>query len=162
MLQTERKEEYEDPPGQRPPLWEGLARERGNGCYWQLFCHLDTVEDLARVIHLTMEEVGGFLVPGLFRADVSPHAAPRIDLNGAIRLIRGRVTPLVKAGTAGGTPRPWLNASRPQLSAQVGHHPQHAHSFRCCARGRIVGHPCASFRCGDYARQLTGLMEVVR
>lgn len=149
MLQTEQKEEYEDPPGQRPPhLWEGLIRGRWNGCCWQLSCYLD-VEDFARVIHLATEEVGGFLIPGLFRADVSLHSATRIDLDGAIRLIRGRVTPLV-------------SELSPQLGAQVGHHPQRASPFRYYARARIAGYPCAQFSCVDTAHQLTGIMEVVR
>ncbi len=82
MLQTERKEEYEDPPGQRPPQqWEDLSGERGNNCRRQWSCHLNTVEELARVIHLTPEEVGGLLVPGLFRVRVTGHPAQfsRVD-----------------------------------------------------------------------------------
>lgn len=174
MAQTERKEEHEDPPGQRPPHpWEDLPWERWNDWRWQLSHPLNTAEDFARVIHLIPEEVEGLSAPGLFRVNVPPYFATLMDPDEPPCSIRRQVIPTVGE-------LPPFEAEMTDSLAEDAHSPvlglvhrypdrvlmlittRCASYCRCGTRIRMVGDPHAQSSSADYERQLAYMMEVVR
>jgi hypothetical protein len=96
VVQTETKEEHEDPPGQKPPHpWEDLPWEGWNDWRWQLSHRLNTAEDFALLIRLTPEEVTSLSAFGRFRVDVTPYFATLIDPDEPTCPIRRQVIPTV-------------------------------------------------------------------
>ena len=71
---TEVKNDVDEPPGQRrPPFpWQEVPLEQWNDWRWQLRHRLNTAEELARLIHLSQEELTALSAPGHFRAEITP------------------------------------------------------------------------------------------
>jgi lysine 2,3-aminomutase len=166
MVQRETKEEYEDPPGQRPPHpWEDLPWERWNDWRWQLSHRLNTAEDFARVIRLTPEEEAGLSACGHFRVDVTPYFATLMDPEEPTCPIRRQIVPTVHELLP-------FEAEMADSLAEDAHSPtsglvhrypdrvlmlvttQCASYCRYCTRSRMVGDPHAQFSSADYERQL--------
>jgi lysine 2,3-aminomutase len=87
--------ELEEPPGlETPPHpWEDVPWAQWNDWRWQLSHRLNSVEEFARVIHLTPEEVEGLSAPGRFRVDITPYFASLMDPDDPNCPIRRQVVP---------------------------------------------------------------------
>ena len=150
--------EFEEPPGQmRPPYpWEDAPLAQWNDWRWQLSHRLNTVEDFARVIHLTPEEMQGLSAPGLFRVDVTPYFATLMDPEEPTCPIQRQVVPTVHELLP-------FEAEMADSLAEDAHSPtsglvhrypdrvlmlvttQCASYCRYCTRSRLVGDPHAQF-----------------
>lgn len=159
--------EYEEPPGHGKPLhpWQDVSPTQWNDWRWQLTHRLNTVEDFARVIHLTPEEVAGLSSPGCFRVDVTPHVASLMDPHDPNCPIRRQVVPTIDELAP-------FEAEMADSLAEDAHSPtpglvhrypdrvlmlvttQCASYCRFCTRSRLVGDPHAQFGSADYERQL--------
>lgn len=159
--------ELEEPPGHgRPPHpWEDVPITHWNDWRWQLSHRLSTVQDLARVIHLTPEEVEGLSSPGLLRVDVTPYFASLMDPEDPACPIRRQVIPSshelepFEAEMADSLAE---DAHSP-VSGLVHRYPdrvlmlvttQCASYCRFCTRSRMAGNPHAQFSSADHEQQL--------
>ena len=163
----EAKIEIEEPPGhERPPHpWEDVPLTQWKDWRWQLTHRLNTVEDFARVIHLTPEEVAGLSAPGRFRVDITPYFASLMDPDDSNCPIRRQVVPTAQELVP-------FEAEMSDSLAEDAHSPvpglvhrypdrvlmlvttQCASYCRYCTRSRMVGDPHAQFSSADYERQL--------
>ncbi len=159
--------EFEEPPGPgRPPHpWEDLPQTQWNDWRWQLSHRLNTVEDFARVIRLTPEELAGLSAPGRFRVDVTPYFASLMDPHDPHCPIRRQVIPSVHELVP-------FEAEMADSLAEDAHSPvpglvhrypdrvlmlvttQCASYCRFCTRSRVVGDSTAQFSRTDYDQQL--------
>ena len=159
--------EIEDPPGDgKPPQsWEDVPPAQWNDWRWQLSHRLNTVEELAQVIHLTPEEVAGLSAPDHFRMDITPYFASLMDPDDPYCPIRRQVIPTIHELLS-------FEAEMADSLAEDAHSPvpglvhrypdrvlmlvttQCASYCRFCTRSRIVGDPHAQFSSADYERQL--------
>ena len=72
----------EEPPGsgEHPPYpWQDVALEDWQDWRWQVTHRLQSVDDFARIIDLTPEEIEGLSAPERFRVDVTPYFASLMD-----------------------------------------------------------------------------------
>ncbi len=86
----------EEPPQmeEKPPSpWDSVPMEQWRDWRWQLAHRLRTVEDFARVIRLTPEEVEGLSAPGHFHVEVTPYFASLMDPEDPHCPIRRQVVP---------------------------------------------------------------------
>ncbi len=164
---THGEREKEEPPGiERPPHpWEDVPLAQWNDWRWQLTHRLNTVEDFARVIHLTPEEEAGLAAPGRFRVDVTPYFASLMDPWDPNCPIRRQVVPtahelvLSQAEMADSlaedvhSPVPGLVHRYPDRVLMLVT-TQCASYCRFCTRSRIVGDPHAQFTPANYDAQL--------
>jgi lysine 2,3-aminomutase len=159
--------EFEEPPGHgRPPQpWEDIPLKQWNDWRWQLTHRLNTIEDFARVIRLTPEEVAGLSAPGRFRVDVTPYFASLMDPDDPSCPIRRQIVPTVHELVP-------FEAEMADSLAEEAHSPvpglvhrypdrvlmlvttQCASYCRFCTRSRVVGDPTAQFSRTDYDQQL--------
>ncbi len=96
MAQKQQFYQEEEPPQveDKPPSpWENVPMEQWRDWRWQLAHRLRTVEDFARVIHLTPEEVEGLSAPGHFHVEVTPYFASLMDPDDPHCPIRRQVVP---------------------------------------------------------------------
>jgi len=159
--------ELEEPPGQcRPPYpWEDVPLAQWQDWRWQLAHRLNKVEDFARVLCLTPEEVEGLSAPGLFRVDVTPYLASLMDAEDPACPIRRQVIPTTQELVP-------FEAQMVDSLAEDAHSPvsglvhrypdrvlmlvtnQCASYCRFCTRSRVVGDAHAQFSTADHERQL--------
>jgi lysine 2,3-aminomutase len=164
--------DFEEPPGevQEPPhprasLWADVSDQQWNDWRWQLTHRLNTIDDFARVIRLTPEEVAGLSAPGHFRVDVTPYFASLMDLDDPNCPIRRQIVPTVHELVP-------FQAEMADSLAEEAHSPvpglvhrypdrvlmlvttQCASYCRFCTRSRVVGNPSAQFNHINYDQQL--------
>lgn len=163
----EQKTEYEEPPGRRrpPPPWGNVPPEKWNDWHWQLANRLNTLEELAQIIHLTPDEMAGLSRPGHLRVDITPYFASLIDPDDPNCPIRRQVIPTSQEVVP-------FSAEMVDSLAEDAHSPvpglvhrypdrvlmlvttQCASYCRYCTRSRIVGDASAQFSRSDYDAQI--------
>jgi lysine 2,3-aminomutase len=158
-----------DKPPQRCPshlsIWKGMGEAEWNDWRWQLTHRLNTIDDFARVIRLTPEEMAGLSAPGHFRADVTPYFASLMDPDDPNCPIRRQVVPTIHELVP-------FEAEMADSLAEDAHSPvpglvhrypdrvlmlvttQCASYCRFCTRSRVVGDPTAQFNRTNYDQQL--------
>jgi len=159
-----------DPPAGRdetkpPHPWGDVPLAQWTDWRWQLSHRLNAVEDFARVVDLTSEEVEGLSAPGHFRVEVTPYFASLMDPEDPGCPIRRQVIP---------TAREMVLSEGDQIDslAEDAHSPvpglvhrypdrvlmlvttQCASYCRFCTRSRMVGDAHAQFNAAAYERQL--------
>jgi len=160
----EEKVEFEEPPGRRrrpPHPWEDVPPEQWNDWRWQLGHRLNTVEELAQVLHLTPDEVAGLSAPGRFRVDITPYFASLMDPDDPDCPIRRQVIPTAQEvapfeaemadslAEDANSPVPGLVHRYPDRVLMLVT-TQCASYCRYCTRSRLVGDPTAQFCRSDY------------
>ncbi len=159
--------ETEEPPGRsRPPRpWEDVPLDKWNDWRWQLAHRLNTVEELAQVVHLTPGEIAGLSAPGHFRVEITPYFASLMDPDDPNCPIRRQVIPTEKElipFTAEMTDSLAEDAHSP-VPGLVHRYPdrvlmlvttQCASYCRYCTRSRIVGDASAQFSRSHYEAQI--------
>jgi lysine 2,3-aminomutase len=148
-----------------PHPWEDVPLAQWNDWRWQLSHRLNTVEDFARVVDLTPEEVAGLSAPGRFRVDVTPYFASLMDPHDPSCPIRRQVIPTAREMVVS-------DADLVDSLAEDAHSPvpglvhrypdrvlmlvttQCASYCRFCTRSRIVGDAHAQFGTAIYEKQL--------
>ena len=163
------KESLRGEPPQRcqnhPLIWKGVGEAEWNDWRWQLTHRLNTIDDFARVIRLTPEEVAGLSAPGHFRVDVTPYFASLMDPHDPNCPIRRQIIPTVHELAP-------FEAEMADSLAEDAHSPvpglvhrypdrvlmlvttQCASYCRFCTRSRVVGDPKAQFSVADYDQQI--------
>jgi lysine 2,3-aminomutase len=156
----------QEPPGHRvanPRKDVPLAQ--WNDWRWQLVHRLDTIDDFARVIHLTPAEVEGLSDPGRFRTLVTPYFASLMDPEDPNCPIRRQVIPTDRemvpfdAGEADSlgedahSPVPGLVHRYPDRVLMLVT-TECASYCRFCTRSRIVGDSRSQFSSADHERQI--------
>lgn len=162
------KSDSSEPPdwlGVASHPWQDVPLEQWQDWRWQLSHRLNTVEDFARVIRLTSDEIAGLSAPGHFRVDVTPYFASLMDPDDPTCPIRRQIMPT----TAEMVP---FDAEMVDSLNEEAHSPvpglvhrypdrvlmlvttQCASYCRYCTRSRIVGDPSAQFSRRDFDRQI--------
>ncbi len=163
---TPNHEEEEPPEKQKPPSpWENVSLEQWNDWRWQLTHRLKTVEDFARVLHLTPSEIEGLSAPGHFHVEVTPYFASLMDPDNPNCPIRKQVVPMSKElvpfeaemldslSEDDHSPVPGLVHRYPDRVLMLVS-TQCASYCRFCTRSRLVGDTRAQFSSATYERQL--------
>lgn len=151
------KENGQPVPDDHPPHpWQNVPREKWDDWRWQLSNRLNTVEEFARVINLTDDEIAGLSAPDKFRVDVTPYFASLMDPDDPGCPVRRQIMP------TGAELAPFQAEMVDSLSEDA-HSPvpglvhrypdrvlmlvttQCASYCRYCTRSRIVGDPTATF-----------------
>ncbi|MBN1810508.1 MAG: KamA family radical SAM protein [Anaerolineae bacterium] len=158
--------ESQEPPGHgRNHPWKDVSPAQWNDWRWQLVHRLNTVEDFARAIHLTPEEVEGLSAPGHFRVDVTPYFANLMDPEDPNCPIRRQVIPTAQemvsfdAGEADSlgeeahSPVPGLVHRYPDRVLMLVT-TECASYCRFCTRSRIVGDSHVQFNSAAYDQQI--------
>ncbi len=162
--------DHEEPPGaagrKTPPHpWEDVPLSQWNDWRWQLTHRLSTVDDFARVIHLTPDEIEGLSAPGHFHVDVTPYFASLMDPNDPNCPIRRQVVPTAlelapfdaemvdSLGEDAHSPVPGLVHRYPDRVLMLVT-TQCASYCRFCTRSRLVGDASVQFNTAIYERQL--------
>lgn len=85
----------ESPPSFGPPPgpWQDVPPAKWQDWRWQLSHRLNTVEEFARVIDLTNDEIVGLSAPNRFRVDVTPYFASLMDPNDPQCPVRLQIMP---------------------------------------------------------------------
>jgi lysine 2,3-aminomutase len=167
MTSDDSQSESQEPPGQArlSHAWEDVPPARWNDWRWQLSHRLNIIEDFARVLHLTPEEIAGLSAPGRFRVDVTPYFASLMDPEDSACPIRRQVIPTIYETAH-------FEADMVDSLAEDAHSPvpglvhrypdrvlmlvttQCASYCRFCTRSRIVGDCHAQFNSAAHERQL--------
>ena len=159
--------EFEQPPGaaREQSPWGDVPAAKWQDWRWQLAHRLRRVEDFARVINLTPEEVAGLSEPGHFRADLTPYFASLMDPNDPACPIRRQVVPTARELVCGEDDLADSLDEDAQSSVPglVHRYPDRvlmmvttecASYCRYCTRSRMVGDSHAQFGSDIYERQL--------
>ncbi len=159
--------DFEEPPGRwRPPHpWGDVPPEKWHDWRWQLANRLNTLDELARIVHLTPDEVAGLSAPGHFRVDITPYFAGLIDPDDPNCPIRRQVIPTGQelVPFAAGMVDSLSEDAHSPVPGLVHRYPdrvlmlvttQCASYCRYCTRSRIVGDPAAQFSRSDYDAQI--------
>ncbi|MBN1486937.1 MAG: lysine 2,3-aminomutase [Anaerolineae bacterium] len=86
--------EFDEPPGRSVPSpWSHISAEQWQDWRWQAANRLRTVEDFARILRLTPEEIAGLSSPERFHVDVTPYFASLMDPDDPHCPIRRQVIP---------------------------------------------------------------------
>ena len=167
MSEQENLAELEEPPGtdEPPPPWLDASPSTWDDWRWQLSNRLSTLDDFARLIHLTPDEVAGLSAPGCFRAETTPYFASLIDPDDPNCPIRRQVIPTGREVLP-------FEAEMVDALSEDAHSPvaglvhrypdrvlmlvttQCASYCRFCTRSRLVGDPHAQFSTTQYEAQL--------
>ncbi len=149
----------------RAPIWKDVPDAQWDDWKWQLAHRLNTLDELAQVISLQAEEIEALKAKNLFRVDITPYFASRIDPNDPNDPIRLQVVPKAKEMV------PFESMMEDSL-AEDRHSPvpglvhrypdrvlmlvttQCASYCRYCTRSRIVGDASAQFSKHDHAAQI--------
>ena len=164
--EVQAKEGTEEPlgDGKPPQPWEEVPLSQWNDWRWQISHRLSTLEDFARVLHLTPEEKTG-LMAAEFRVGVTPYFASLMDAEDPNCPIRRQVVPTDREivpyeagmvdslGEDAHSPVPGLVHRYPDRVLMLVT-TQCASYCRYCTRSRIVGDPHAQFSSRDYEEQL--------
>ncbi len=158
-----------EPPGAGravPPFpWEDVPAAQWADWRWQMTHRLHSVEDFARLIQLTPEEIDGLSAPGRFRVDVTPYFAALMDPYDANCPIRRQVIPtsaelvpfeaemIDSLGEDAHSPVPGLVHRYPDRVLMLVT-TQCAGYCRFCTRSRLVGDAHRTQSSADYERQL--------
>ena len=143
-------------PRTRAPYWKDVPDEKWNDWRWQMANRLNSVEELARVIHLTDDELKALTTKNLFRVDITPYFASLIDPDDIHDPVRKQVIPTARELDA-------FESMMEDSLAEDRHSPvpglvhrypdrvlflvttQCASYCRYCTRSRIVGDPGETF-----------------
>jgi lysine 2,3-aminomutase len=146
-------------------IWKGVGEAEWNNWRWQLTHRLNTIDDFARVVRLTPEEVAGLSAPGHFRVDVTPYFASLMDPDDPNCPIRRQIVPTAHELAP-------FEAEMADSLAEDTHSPvpglvhrypdrvlmlvttQCASYCRFCTRSRVVGDSKAQFSRTNYDQQL--------
>ncbi len=150
---------------QPPAPWEHVPLHQWNDWKWQLTHRLNTVDDFARVINLTPDEIAGLQAPDRFRVDVTPYFASLMDPDDPHCPIRLQIMPTGQELVAfdGEMTDSLAEESHSPVPGLVHRYPdrvlmlvttQCASYCRFCTRSRIVGDPQATFSMRDYEQQI--------
>jgi len=149
----------------RPAIWADVPDEQWNDWRWQLSHLLNSLDELAQIIHLTPEEVEGLSAEDKFRVDVTPYFASLIDPDDPMCPVRQQVIPKGRELAA-------FTSMMEDSLAEDAHSPvpglvhrypdrvlmlvttQCASYCRYCTRSRIVGDPSANFSKRDFEAQV--------
>jgi lysine 2,3-aminomutase len=160
--------ELEEPPSkptQEPLVWQDVTSDMWNSWQWQLRNRLSTLDDFARIIRLTPEEVDGLSAPGHFRVGVTPYFASLMDPDDPNCPIRRQVLPtsaelapfdaelLDSLNEDAHSPVPGLVHRYPDRALMLVT-TECASYCRFCTRSRMVGDPHAQFSTANYEQQL--------
>ena len=155
----------EEPPHPCVTLWADVSDQQWNDWRWQLTHRLNTIDDFARVIRLTPEEVAGLSAPGHFRVDVTPYFASLMNPDDPNCPIRRQIIPTIHELVP-------FEAEMADSLAEDAHSPvpglvhrypdrvlmlvttQCASYCRFCTRSRVVGDSTAQFSRTNYDQQL--------
>ncbi len=158
-------EETEEPPHKPPHPWENIPLSKWEDWRWQLSHRLNNVDDLAKIIHLSEDELAGLSTPGLFRTDITPYFASLMDPDDPNCPIRRQVIPTKQEllpfeaemadslGEEAHSPVPGLVHRYPDRVLMLVT-TQCASYCRFCTRSRIVGDSHAQFSSATYDRQI--------
>jgi lysine 2,3-aminomutase len=146
-------------------LWADVPDEQWNNWRWQLAHRLNSVDELAQLIHLTGEEIEGLTADDKFRVDITPYFASLIDPNDPNCPVRRQVIPLGRELKAfEGMMEDSLAEDRHSpVPGLVHRYPdrvlmlvttQCASYCRYCTRSRIVGDSNANFSKAEFEMQL--------
>jgi len=149
----------------RPALWANVPDEQWDDWRWQLAHRLNSVEELAQIIHLTPEEIEGLTAEDKFRVDVTPYFASQIDPDDPGCPIRRQVIPLGRELQAfeGMMEDSLAEDKHSPVPGLVHRYPdrvlmllttQCASYCRYCTRSRIVGDPRANFSRAEFDLQI--------
>ncbi len=149
----------------RPAIWAGVPDEQWDDWRWQLSHRLNSVDELAQIIHLTPEEIDGLTAQNRFRVDITPYFASLIDPDDPACPVRRQVIPLGRELQAfegmmadslaedRHSPVPGLVHRYPDRALMLVT-TQCASYCRYCTRSRIVGNPGANFSRAEFELQL--------
>jgi len=149
----------------RPALWADVPDEQWDDWRWQLAHRLNSVEELAQLIHRTPEEIEGLTAENKFRVDITPYFASLIDPDDPRCPIRRQVIPLGRELQAfeGMMEDSLAEDKHSPVPGLVHRYPdrvlmlvttQCASYCRYCTRSRIVGNPGANFSRAEFELQL--------
>ncbi|NWF70844.1 MAG: lysine 2,3-aminomutase [Chloroflexi bacterium] len=167
----------EEPPSEEPPptralarmprpaLWADVPDEKWDDWRWQMANRLNSYEDLARLIHLTSEEIAGLMAEDKFRVDITPYFASLIDPDDPHCPVRRQVIPLGRELRAfeGMMEDSLAEDKHSPVPGLVHRYPdrvlmllttQCASYCRYCTRSRIVGQPGQTFSKVDFDAQI--------
>ncbi len=150
---------------QPPAPWEDVPLSQWNDWKWQLTHRLNSVDDFAKVINLTPDEIIGLQAPDRFRVDVTPYFASLMDPDDPNCPIRLQIMPTAQELVAfdGEMTDSLAEEKHSPVPGLVHRYPdrvlmlvttQCASYCRFCTRSRIVGDPHATFSLRDYEQQL--------
>jgi lysine 2,3-aminomutase len=154
----------------RPAIWADITDEQWNDWRWQMANRLNTVDELAQLIHLTAEEREGLSAESKFRVDITPYFASLIDPDDPNCPIRRQVIPLGRELQAfsGMMEDSLAEDKHSPVPGLVHRYPdrvlmlvttQCASYCRYCTRSRIVGNPTMTFSKTDFEQQLEYLRD---
>ncbi|MDW8396394.1 MAG: lysine 2,3-aminomutase [Anaerolineae bacterium] len=149
----------------RPAIWADVPDAQWDDWRWQLSHRLNTVEDFARIINLTPEEIAGLSAPNKFRVDVTPYFASLIDPDDPDCPVRLQVIPRARELEAfeGMMEDSLAEDAHSPVPGLVHRYPdrvlmlvttQCASYCRYCTRSRIVGNYHATFSRRDHDLQI--------
>lgn len=159
--------EQEEPPGSsvtspaaltrtpRPAIWADVPDEQWDDWRWQLAHRLNSLDELARLINLTPEEIDGLTAEDKFRVDITPYFASLIDPDDPACPVRRQVIPQGRELQAfeGMMEDSLAEDKHSPVPGLVHRYPdrvlmlvttQCASYCRYCTRSRIVGNPGAN------------------
>lgn len=149
----------------RPAIWADIPDEKWQDWRWQMAHRLNSVHELAQIIHLTDEEIEGLTADDKFRVDITPYFASLIDPDDPHCPIRRQVIPLGRELQAfdgmmidslaedAHSPVPGLVHRYPDRVLMLVT-TQCASYCRYCTRSRIVGNPAMTFSKTEFEQQL--------
>ncbi|MBP7960788.1 MAG: lysine 2,3-aminomutase [Caldilineaceae bacterium] len=159
-----------DPAVTPPYPWQDVPMAKWNDWRWQLTNRLNSVEEMAKVVNLTEDEMIGLSAPGRFRVDITPYFASLMDRDDPNCPVRLQIMPTAKELV------PFTSEMADSLNEDA-HSPvpglvhrypdrvlmlvttQCASYCRYCTRSRIVGDPSAQFSRTDYDAQIEYLQR---
>ncbi len=149
----------------RPALWADVPDDKWNDWRWQLAHRLNSLDELAQIIHLMPEEIDGLTADDKFRVDITPYFASLIDPDDPHCPVRRQVIPLGRELQAfeGMMEDSLAEDKHSPVPGLVHRYPdrvlmlvttQCASYCRYCTRSRIVGNPGANFSKAEFELQL--------
>ncbi|NDJ77908.1 MAG: lysine 2,3-aminomutase [Chloroflexi bacterium] len=173
MTSDAQTKEFDEPPGSgsapkqalRAAIWTDVPDDQWNDWRWQLAHRLNTLDQLAQIIHLTPEEIDGLTADDKFRVDITPYFASLIDPDDPLCPVRRQVIPLGRELQAfeGMMEDSLAEDAHSPVPGLVHRYPdrvlmlvttQCASYCRYCTRSRIVGDPAANFSRAEFELQL--------
>ncbi len=150
---------------QRAPIYQDVPDEKWNDWRWQLSNRLNSAADFEKVLNLTDSERKALDSQGLFRVDITPYFASRIDPNDPNDPIRRQVIPTADeiAPFTGMMEDSLAEDRHSPVPGLVHRYPdrvlmlvttQCASYCRYCTRSRIVGDPSATFSRKEFDQQI--------
>lgn len=150
---------------ERPKLWADVPDDKWDDWRWQLSNRLNSVEDLAKVINLTQDEIDGLNAPDKFRVDITPYFASLMDPDDPECPVRLQIVPRSREleGFDELMEDSLAEDEHSPVAGLVHRYPdrvlmlvttQCASYCRYCTRSRIVGDAGAMFNKRDHDAQI--------